>query len=349
VGKLRGDHGKGKKTGGGKAHRETGFKPRIVRCARTRVICPQPAACRADLAMGGRPCFRGKNPARLMTSTNSTQAPLRVRVIDAVRRKFGYKFPPLGPFFYRSAPALLPRHIDVELLHGVRAKLDLKDGAHHATYWQGTRYEYPTPQILSEWAATPGAVFFDIGSNYGWFSFFLASEFPHLTIHSFEPNPPTFAMLKGIAERNNLRKIHAWNLGLGDENTSAQLNFDGVDSGHSSFGADPTLGQKTTIEIPIETFDGWRKRAGLELPASPSWLAKIDVEGFEPRVVRGMQEALSARAFRGLAVEFLADTLEHCNSSAGELLELITRHGYVEKKVARSRGANRFFVPAPVR
>jgi hypothetical protein len=46
---------------------------------------------------------------------------------------------------------------------------NLHDGTQKTTYWQGARYEHPAARILANWIRD-GAVFFDIGANYGFFS-----------------------------------------------------------------------------------------------------------------------------------------------------------------------------------
>jgi hypothetical protein len=60
-----------------------------------------------------------------------------------------------------------------------------------------------------------------------------------------------------------------------------------------------------------------------------------------------MREALEARAFKGLAVEFLDSTLEICGASARALENLLSECGYVEADFQASarRTANKFFVP----
>jgi hypothetical protein len=116
------------------------------------------------------------------------------------------------------------------------------------------------------------------------------------------------------------------------------------DSGHSTFGPHPEFSNQQTLEIPIKPFDLWRKDAGLELPATPSWVAKIDVEGFECRVISGMSEALAAHAFRGLAIEVNPYTLAFCGDNEEKLLSMLEGFGYVESSPQPGE-MNKFFVP----
>lgn len=274
--------------------------------------------------------------------------PFLASCADAIRRAGGHKFPPLGAAAYRAFFRWAPRRLHTELLPGVQATLDLTEGTQQATYWLGDRFEAPTPAVLRGWTAPAGSVFFDIGSNYGWFSLFLSVAHPGLTVHAFEPNPETFARLDHIAEENGLRGIRRWRLALGEAAGEAELHPGIEDSGHSTLGDHPDLKSTGGFRVQVQPFDAWREEAGLALPPDPSWVAKIDVEGFELRVLRGMAGALRARAFRGLAIEFLESTLAFCDTSPDELIAFLAEVGYREQDFGAdpARTANRFFVPA---
>jgi len=239
---------------------------------------------------------------------------------------------------------LLPERGNVELFPGIRADLDFRDATMRSTYWQGSRFEKPTAQVLDRWA--PNAThFFDIGSNYGFFSYWMLSRHPQLTVHAFEPNGVSFARIESTRTRNDLRRLHAWNIGLSDAPDRIALHPGVDDSGHSTFGPHPELGGETLGDIEVLPFDTWRESQGLDLPRQPSWLAKIDVEGFETRAIRGMRESLKARAFAGVAIEINEFTLAFCGTSPAELREELRACGYREETVAPDSG-NAFFVPA---
>jgi FkbM family methyltransferase len=232
----------------------------------------------------------------------------------------------------------------VELFPGIRADLDFRDATMRTTYWQGERFEKPTAQVLERWA-TDATHFFDIGSNYGFFSYCLLSRQRSLEVHAFEPNAVTFARVEATRMANDLRRLYAWNIGLGDVIARIPLHPGADDSGHSTFGPHPELGGRSLAEVEVLPFDAWREANRLPIPDRPSWIAKIDVEGFETRVVRGMTESLKARAFIGLAIEINEFTLGFCGSSATELREELRVCGYREEMFAPESG-NAFFVPA---
>ncbi len=50
----------------------------------------------------------------------------------------------------------------------------------------------------------------------------------------------------------------------------------------------------------VWTFDEVVERLAIPYPGHPCWLAKIDVEGFELKVLHGMRKALAQRVFKGI-------------------------------------------------
>ena len=274
------------------------------------------------------------------------------QTMESLRRGCGHRFPRLGGLAFNTFFRLMPETVETELLPGVKARLDLRDLTARATYWQGGRFEHPTPDILAAWGQAGAEMFFDIGSNYGFFSYWMWSQCPALQIHAFEPNPRTFERLNGIVQRNALSRIHPHQLALADVPGTLQLTPGKEDSGHSTLGTHPQLTNQEVVDVQVHTFDGWCQATGLILPPKPSWVVKMDVEGFELKALQGMQTALRARAFAGLAIEINDFTLEFCGTSAKEVIGFLRNNGYqsIADTPAGSRWplaqtANNFFVP----
>ena len=272
-------------------------------------------------------------------------------MIDALRVRCGYQMPKLGRLGFDFFKAVLPRHRETELFPGIRVRLDLREGNQYVTWWQGMRYEAPTVEIFQSWL--PGVTtFFDIGSNYGFFTWLALSSAPGLRAHAFEPHPKTFALLRSIAERNRLtERVTCWNLGLGETEEVLPLHFGEDDLGWTTFGKPTVVDLKATLEARIRPFSAWRKELGLAIPSRPEWVAKIDVEGFEPKALHGMEEELRAKAFRGLVVEVNDDALASCGTTPAKVHDFMTEVGYralTPESCPALRGGeplNAFFVP----
>lgn len=272
-------------------------------------------------------------------------------LLDWIRKLCGYQFPRLGHRAFQWFFSHCPPQVDSELLPGIRVNMNLRDTTQQTSYWQGPRYEWPTPVVLSRWAEAGATHFFDIGSNYGFYSYLMLVRFPGIDVHAFEPNPRTFAGLLESQQRNGLAALHVHQVGLSDVADVVEFRASTESSGHSSFGPHPKL--SVTDRLEVVPFDDWAKRAGLAIPPRPAWIAKIDVEGYECRVLAGMSGALEARAFLGLCVEINPFTLELAGTSPEAVISLLEGFGYMRltvpvKRIGRHRTLNVFFAPGGV-
>ena len=133
-------------------------------------------------------------------------------------------------------------------------------------------------------------------------------------------------------------------MGLGDVAAKLSLHPGTEDSGHSTFGNHPELDTLPIADIRVLPFTEWLTEAGISIPDRPSWIAKIDVEGFELKVLTGMEAALRAKAFQGIVIEVNEFTLSFCNTKPQEIFDLLASCGY--RQIQADNSGNAFFVPA---
>lgn len=262
----------------------------------------------------------------------------------------GYRFPPLGRAVFEAFFRHLPPEGEVELFPGARVEMNFRDDTQKATYWQGRRFEHPAIRNLDKWIRTD-AVFFDIGANYGFYSYWMLSRNGDVQVHAFDPLPDNVERMKQSRGRNGWEsRFNIVESALGDSEKSMTLHVGAADSGHSTFGNHPGLAGKA-LDVTVMPFDNWLARAGLSLPPEPRWIAKIDVEGFECHVLRGMDKTLRARAFAGLMVEINPYTLSLFGVKPGDVFAWLYERGYVSGERDELAGAkpgdcqNAFFVP----
>jgi FkbM family methyltransferase len=121
----------------------------------------------------------------------------------------------------------------------------------------------------------------DIGGNIGNHALFFARLFR--TVHSFEPNPTTYELLCFNARW--VRNVQTHAVGLGDERGSFDLFEITENIGGSSI-REGDRSIQPVVQIQVERLDD------LDMATDALCFVKIDVEGFEPRVLRGAERTI---------------------------------------------------------
>lgn len=155
--------------------------------------------------------------------------------------------------------------------------------------------------------ASPQIVF-DVGAHHGESLFKIYNLLRGPIVHSFEPSPGSFGVLKQkFSDRPNLRLN---NLALGDSTGAAAFHeYEGspfnsalpVDRTASNVSRDVRLLQ--TVTVQMDTVDAYCAREGIE---RIDWL-KIDSQGYDLHVLKGARQMLADRriALVTLEVNFL--------------------------------------------
>jgi len=142
----------------------------------------------------------------------------------------------------------------------------------------------------------PIRTIFDIGANKGQFANEVTKVFPQAAIYCFEPQPKPFAELNLWAEKQSNGKIKAYNLALGDTEGFADFIEHTDHSPSSSFlkttevceGYYPFIKGQKQIQVKVTTLDKWFKDSADSL--EQDILLKLDVQGYEDRVIQGGKE-----------------------------------------------------------
>lgn len=150
---------------------------------------------------------------------------------------------------------------------------------------------------IIQWAITlidPKKVFLDIGAHVGTYS--LAFAKVCAGVHSFECSPKTFNYLcANIAIQDLNYQITPHRSALGDTigTTSYYLRSPKDGGGNSCIDFHDKVCQ--TLEVPLTTLDSFK--------LTNIGLIKLDVEGFETKVLLGAQETLRANGFPRILFE----------------------------------------------
>lgn len=144
-----------------------------------------------------------------------------------------------------------------------------------------------------------GDTVWDIGANVGFYTaLFNDAVGPDGIVVAFEPAPPCYDILKTRMLGNS--RVHVENVALGAELAEGSLL---IGLGNSTTNRIVPLSSASGREdriasVRIITCDNYWKRVG----RTPN-VVKIDVEGYEDEVIRGMDDLLKAPQLRSVFVE----------------------------------------------
>lgn len=155
-----------------------------------------------------------------------------------------------------------------------------------------------------------GNVFVDIGANQGIYSIALSRNFRE--VYAFEPNPKMIVVLRERIAMNNVPNIKVLPIALADRIGRATLYLDPHEGFSGSTdtilphfeykpvfipegGSPQSYVGRNGVDVEISTYD-----ATIKIPAD---LVKIDVEGAEFLVLKGMKESIQNRRVRNILVE----------------------------------------------
>lgn len=135
-----------------------------------------------------------------------------------------------------------------------------------------------------------GDIFVDVGANIGYFSIIAASAVgPQGRVHSFEPDPENFELLKLNGRLNGLNNITFHNLALADQPGKTLLYRSEVNRGRHSLCPGPGLAG--SMKVPVTTLS-----LALQGENAPIRMIKIDVQGIDLAVLKGMEQLLDGRS-----------------------------------------------------
>lgn len=182
-----------------------------------------------------------------------------------------------------------------------------------------------------------GKTVYDIGADIGLFTAFFADRVGGQgAVVCFEPNPTSYERTLEHIRINGLSNVTAINVAIGEEDGTLTIAC-GDQPGMGS--ADPGIraallasGHAADIKVPVAKIDSLIDAR--ELP-SPDFV-KIDVEGLEWAVLRGMRETIS-RAHPSLFIELHGVDADAKQTNSQRVVELLLDASYQLEHVESAR------------
>ena len=171
----------------------------------------------------------------------------------------------------------------------------------------------------------------DIGANNGQFARQISRIFPQAIMYCFEPLHEPFKALESWALEQDER-VKLFNVAIGDSEGTAEMFFHTKHSPSSSLLASTAINKKyypfiksqMPVRVKLTTLDN--ALSSFTRLMKPEILVKLDVQGYEDRVLRGGSKTLSMAA--ACILEVGIDNLYHDQAKYSGLLLLLDQMGF---------------------
>jgi len=195
-------------------------------------------------------------------------------------------------------PKRLTRHLHYYGTVDVRVDTDkyfqIKSYGHvieNNLFWHGIRGH--EPETLIPWlrAANTAGSILDIGANTGLFSLAAAAQNPKANIYSFEPLPRIANLLRKNVKLNPKFNVTVVERAISSQSGVARIYDPGGDQpGSASLRSDFLDSHTEPVEVNVDSIDSFCD----EMAIGVIDLIKLDVEGVEESVLKGMRNTLIA-------------------------------------------------------
>ncbi len=195
-----------------------------------------------------------------------------------------------------------------------------EDWPHAACYAYWGTVERGLGQRFRE-SLKPGMTVVDVGANIGIYTLHAARAVGNTgRVFSFEPTPRTFGILEGNVDANGFNaRVDLRCAAVLDERSTMPLYVQDVRCGLNSL-----YGPEGGRSVMVETVS--LDEALSNVPAIH--LIKIDAEGAEPRILRGMRRIIEANPGLRIFVEFAPSILLRAGTQPSDFLDDLLAWGF---------------------
>jgi FkbM family methyltransferase len=204
--------------------------------------------------------------------------------------------------------------------------VNLKEWGGRWYYFAGRYYDQANQLLISKLLGK-GDTYIDIGANLGIHTL-AASKIvgDNGLVIAIEPNPDAYSHLLAHLVMNRITNVRPFNVGLSD--TAGDLDLRGLSEHTGTFTFREVSQSTRSVKVPVVLGDQIIDKNILRGRV----LVKVDTEGFEHRVIRGLNGLMSYRDV-GFVIEVTDQWLRETGSSAQDLYAELRRHGFQSYRV----------------
>jgi FkbM family methyltransferase len=182
------------------------------------------------------------------------------------------------------------------------------------------RHYYPQYYKIAALLLRTGGAYFDVGANVGFTAFPIVAELApaEVEMHLFEANPACCRLLESTRAHHALEKMSIVNVCAADTRGTALLTVNASDTQAAR------MSDQGQIEVDQIKLDEYVQSKAVDKIA----LMKLDVEGFEPRVLRGLEATISSGRVRAIFTELSDPALALVGESAAAYLTQVRGYGF---------------------
>ena len=212
---------------------------------------------------------------------------------------------------------LLPRQIEI---HGATVVLNPTDPVVSGALHFGV-YEKAETRFFQS-ACRDGMTFLDVGANFGYYTALAARAVgPNGRVLAVEPDPDSFGYLEQTIAANAVGNVQAFPVAASDAPATLPLYISTDNRGDNRLYASGE--DRPQVEVTARPLDALLRENKIDKVD----LIKIDVQGYEPKVIAGLRETITASPNLTLLTEFWPQGIDEAGEDANEFLQTLRELG----------------------
>lgn len=232
-----------------------------------------------------------------------------------------------------------PAQQEQTMLTGFRLQLDLRDRMQSVMFMK--RCHEPETEMVFKDMAKTSRVFLDVGANIGYFSFLVKQMSPQAEVYSFEPLPQNIEAYKKNQQLNHFSKMNLQEVCVADQKGETEFLIPPKEESGWGRMAHRDLFSGEKIKRSVITLDEFCRDKKIEKVD----LMKIDVEGYEHKVLKGAVELIETHRPR-ICIELNEPCLLDTGTSGEEIFAFFKQRQYQMHALDPQKGL--VAVPAPL-